>query len=389
MRKRVWGYLVLVVCASLFLTGCGNDPDKNFQKGKYAEAYPEFIKRAGTNEVALKNETANGSFDPRNKAGNQAIHDLYYAAECQKKLGNTKEAEALYRRVVDLSNYQIRIPHDQSALLKDALGKMISAARDVRSQEVSYGRALREWESQPPSGGTDPYDNGGSGTGNTDPYNGGGTSTGGNTDPYNGGSNTDPYSGGSNTDPYSNNKPSGGSNTDPYAGRIQYATTDAPSRYWLDSAVTTLRSRQREFEKLLYSTTTAQVPSIDALKKEYERSSRQLDNYLNYAAPGGMFFKPDSLLSQYAWQSYESGQDTFQRSMYGAQGVVTYETKPLVLKEPNLVTNAKSSLTEMGVAISYSSAPTSEAGTRAAGTQSTSGTAGVKVNSTSTNPFGQ
>jgi len=145
--------MVLALFSSVFLAGC-NDPDKIFQKGDYAKAYPEFVKRAGTNEVTLRNEAANGTFEPRQKAGNQAVHDLFYAAECQKKLGNNAEAEALYRRVVALSQYQIRIPHDQSALLKDSLFSLISFAREVRSQETSYGRALSDWRNQPPPGNT-------------------------------------------------------------------------------------------------------------------------------------------------------------------------------------------------------------------------------------------
>ncbi|NLI79952.1 MAG: hypothetical protein GX442_26335 [Candidatus Riflebacteria bacterium] len=380
MRIRYLGFLVLFAAAAVILTGCGNDPDKNFQKGKYAEAYPEFIKRAGTNEVALKNEVANGTFDSRQKAGNQALHDLYYAAECQKRLGNTQEAATLFQRVVGLSQYQIRIPQDRSAILKDGLSSLLSAAREVRRQEVSYGQALEDWENDQSSGNTDPYDNGGS---NTDPYDNGGS----NTDPYdNGGSNTDPYSnGGSNTDPYSN----GGSNTDPYNSRTTNnvakaaSTAEAPSRFWLDNAVSTLRSRQRDFEKKLYETTPQQVPDIAKVKAEYDKFSRLLDNYMSYASPGGIFFRPDSLFSQMAWQSFESGADSLQRVTYAAQGNITYISQPLQLKEPQLVEAAKAALQSMGQA----SAPATPASP--AGAQSTSGTTGVTVNTEGNSPFGQ
>ena len=323
MRKRIWGLMVLALFSSVFLAGC-NDPDKNFQKGDYAKAYPEFVKRAGTNEVTLRNEAANGTFEPRQKAGNQAVHDLFYAAECQKKLGNNAEAEALYRRVVALSQYQIRIPHDQSALLKDSLFSLISSAREVRSQETSYGRALSDWRNQPPPGNTDPYDNGGS----------------------NGGT-----------------------------------TTEAPSRYWLGNAVSNLRTRQRDYERLLFATTADQVPDIAKVKTAYDKFSRSLDNYLSYGAPGSILFSPDSFLSQIAWSSFESGLDTFQRVAYAAQGNVTYTTQALQLKKPQLIDQAKAALASMGVSPALGVEAPAGAG------QGTTGTNGVNVNSSSNSPF--
>ena len=323
MRKRIWGLMVLALFSSVFLAGC-NDPDKNFQKGDYAKAYPEFVKRAGTNEVTLRNEAANGTFEPRQKAGNQAVHDLFYAAECQKKLGNNAEAEALYRRVVALSQYQIRIPHDQSALLKDSLFSLISSAREVRSQETSYGRALSDWRNQPPPGNTDPYDNGGS----------------------NGGT-----------------------------------TTEAPSRYWLGNAVSNLRTRQRDYERLLLATTADQVPDIAKVKTAYDKFSRSLDNYLSYGAPGSILFSPDSFLSQIAWSSFESGLDTFQRVAYAAQGNVTYTTQALQLKKPQLIDQAKAALASMGVSPALGVEAPAGAG------QGTTGTNGVNVNSSSNSPF--
>ena len=323
MRKRIWGLMVLALFSSVFLAGC-NDPDKNFQKGDYAKAYPEFVKRAGTNEVTLRNEAANGTFEPRQKAGNQAVHDLFYAAECQKKLGNNAEAEALYRRVVALSQYQIRIPHDQSALLKDSLFSLISFAREVRSQETSYGRALSDWRNQPPPGNTDPYDNGGS----------------------NGGT-----------------------------------TTEAPSRYWLGNAVSNRRTRQRDYERLLLATTADQVPDIAKVKTAYDKFSRSLDNYLSYGAPGSILFSPDSFLSQIAWSSFESGLDTFQRVAYAAQGNVTYTTQALQLKKPQLIDQAKAALASMGVSPALGVEAPAGAG------QGTTGTNGVNVNSSSNSPF--
>jgi len=315
--------MVLALFSSVFLAGC-NDPDKNFQKGDYAKAYPEFVKRAGTNEVTLRNEAANGTFEPRQKAGNQAVHDLFYAAECKKKLGNNAEAEALYRRVVALSQYQIRIPHDQSALLKDSLFSLISSAREVRSQETSYGRALSDWRNQPPPGNTDPYDNGGS----------------------NGGT-----------------------------------TTEAPSRYWLGNAVSNLRTRQRDYERLLLATTADQVPDIAKVKTAYDKFSRSLDNYLSYGAPGSILFSPDSFLSQIAWSSFESGLDTFQRVAYAAQGNVTYTTQALQLKKPQLIDQAKAALASMGVSPALGVEAPAGAG------QGTTGTNGVNVNSSSNSPF--
>jgi len=323
MRKRIWGLMVLALFSSVFLAGC-NDPDKNFQKGDYAKAYPEFVKRAGTNEVTLRNEAANGTFEPRQKAGNQAVHDLFYAAECQKKLGNNAEAEALYRRVVALSQYQIRIPHDQSALLKDSLFSLISSAREVRSQETSYGRALSDWRNQPPPGNTDPYDNGGS----------------------NGGT-----------------------------------TTEAPSRYWLANAVLNLRTRQRDYVRLLFATTADQVPDIAKVKTAYDKFSRSLDNYLSYGAPGSILFSPDSFFSQIAWSSFESGLDTFQRVAYAAQGNVTYTTQALQLKKPQLIDQAKAALASMGVSPALGVEAPAGAG------QGTTGTNGVNVNSSSNSPF--
>ena len=323
MQKRIWGLMVLALFSSVFLAGC-NDPDKIFQKGDYAKAYPEFVKRAGTNEVTLRNEAANGTFEPRQKAGNQAVHDLFYAAECQKKLGNNAEAEALYRRVVALSQYQIRIPHDQSALLKDSLFSLISSAREVRSQETSYGRALSDWRNQPPPGNTDPYDNGGS----------------------NGGT-----------------------------------TTEAPSRYWLANAVLNLRIRQCDCLQLLFATTADQVPDIAKVETAYDKFSRSLDNYLSYGAPGSILFSPDSFLSQIAWSSFESGLDTFQRVAYAAQGNVTYTTQALQLKKPQLIDQAKAALASMGVSPALGVEAPAGAG------QGTTGTNGVNVNSSSNSPF--
>lgn len=392
MRKRGLFVVMAVVASCVLLAGCGNDPDKLFKKGEYAKAYPEFVKRGGTNEVALKQETTNGAFDTRNKAGNQAIHDFYYAAECQNKQGNQAEAKALYSRVVALSAYQIRIPKDKGAQVKDKMDALLRAIRELRSQEVSYGRDLREWENRPPTTGTDPYEGGNSntdpydnGNSNTDPYDNGNS----NTDPYdNGNSNTDPYEGGnSNTDPYSG---SSNSNTDPY-NNVKYATDSAPSRYWLDNAYTTMRSRQREFERALYETTAAEMPAIASVKKEYDRLSRALDNYCMYAAPGGMLFKPDSIVSEMAYRSMQGNMDAFQRELYAAQTTVSYETYALSLKEPQLVTDAKAKLRALGgdpeAVLNAATGKAPEAVSR--DSTGTTGTTGITVQSTGTTPFGQ
>ena len=341
MKRRFFSTMALALLACVLLAGCGNNPDTLFKKGKFAEAYPEFIKRAGTNEVALKQETTNGSFNTRNTSANQAIHDFYYAAECQKKLGNTREAAVLFQRVVDLSKYEIRIPSDKSALLKDAMEKLARAAREVRSQEVSYGRAYRDWENTP-SGtgtGTDPYDN-------------------------------DP------TDPYDN------SPTDPYSDGTGSTKGEAPSRYWLDNAVQTLRTSQRDFERLMFSATKEEIPSIDSIKSEYDRFSRSLDGYLIYGAPGGLLFSPDTIPSGIAWKFFEDNLNTVTRAVYGAQGVTTYTRHPIQLKEANLVIQAQSALRELGAATGTAAAP-------AVGEGSTSGVTPAAVDSTGSTPFGQ
>ncbi len=395
MNKRLRVFFLLVVATSVLLAGCGKDPDKLFKEGKYDKAYPEFIKRAGTNETALKTVTTNAAnADSRIAAGNQAIHDLYYAAECQKKLGNTAEANGLYKRVVDLSNYKIQVPADRSVLLKDSLDSLLRAARDVRYQEVSYGQAYRDWQNQP-SGNTDPYDDD-----DTDPYDNHGSS-GSNTDPYNNhgssGSNTDPYnnhgSSGSNTDPYGSSTGSSGSNTDPYdddddddTDPYAYSSsTSAPSRFWLDNSISTLATRRRDFERTLYSTTAAQVPDIEAVKKEYERYSRALDSYLQFASPGNFLFSPDSIASQLAWNTLEGNATSVQRVAYAAKGNVVMTDYPFTLKEPGLVDAARSAI---GASASAPAA-TTPAGATTPSTNTTGSNSGTAVPVNTKTTFGE
>jgi len=148
---RKFYFVFLLFSVAVFLSGCGNNPDSLFKKGKYSEAYTEFIKRGGMNEAALKTEVMNGSFDSRNNAGNQAIHDYYYAAECQKKLGNTALAQSYYQKVVDLSKYQIRIPKNQCEQVKNAYEYFLNCVRNFRDREIQL--------TQYSSSNTDPYSN--------------------------------------------------------------------------------------------------------------------------------------------------------------------------------------------------------------------------------------
>jgi hypothetical protein len=379
MKRRLFGLTLLAVMTAVLLTGCGNDPDALYKKGKYAEAYPEFVKRAGTNEAALRNETVNGSVDSRNKSGNQAIHDLYYAADCQKKLGNNAKARVLYRRVVELSRYQIRVPHNKGIDVKNSFDRMVNSLRDMRSQELDYARRYEEWRNQPPS------------SGNTDPYSGGGS----NTDPYSGGSSTDPYSGGSSTDPYS-----GGTRrtTDPYSSSSNTAPRiERPSDGWLSSSHNTMRSNQRDFERLLYGCTTADCPKIEELKREYRLFAASLDNYAMVAAPGGILYSPGSLASQIAYQSLQINLDRFRRALYEGQFNTTYTTHPITLKEPHLVAQAEAALRAMGDDPSTIGRSAPQAAGTAAPTPSvtipsvntTANDTTIQVAPTGTTPFGQ
>ena len=348
MKRRLISLAVLSLGVAVLLAGCGNDPDAFFKKGKYAEAYTEFVKRGGLNETALKTEVTNGSFDSRNKAGNQAIHDYYYAAESQKKLGNDAVAKGFYQKVADLGKYEIRVPQDKSVTLKNSYDSLLRSIDSFRNREKELYTKSQNTDPYGGSGGTDPY-GGSGGSGGTDPYGGSGGSGG--TDPYggSGGSGgyggsggTDPYggSGGSNTDPYSSGgrKPSGGSNTDPYA---QAPADDDP---WYRMYYNDVLNKRREFEKLLYGTTAAEVPDIDNLKREYDIMARNLDNYLRFAAPNGFLSSPNSLISEISYLGLQSSSRSFQRSLYGAKGNVTYITTPIRQTEPQLVTAAQAEL---------------------------------------------
>jgi len=118
MVKRVVALFVVSFIVTVALVGCDKggsegsvvtnltgNPDTLFNMGKYSEAYTAYVIRAGSNDVALKADTSDTK--GRQKCGNQAIHDYYYAAECQTKLGNTEGADAFYQKVVELSKYQI------------------------------------------------------------------------------------------------------------------------------------------------------------------------------------------------------------------------------------------------------------------------------------------
>ncbi len=340
MMKRAVLFFMVSFMATIGLTGCGNNPDKLFKDGKYAEAYTEFVKRAGTNEIKLKTETVNaGDYETkqRQKSGNQALHDFYYAAECQKQLGNTAEANMYYQRVVDISKYQIRTPHDQGALLKASFASLLSAVQSYRSAQVDY---IDEATRPPEDEETDPYDGG---SGNTDPYDGGS----GNTDPYDGGSgNTDPYDGGSgNTDPYSG----GNGNTDPYNSVAKSATvakSASVSDTWMRSAYNTMVSRRQEFEKLLYSTTADQVSNIQLIKDQYRSFSSALDSYLSFASPSKTVSNPEwveRFASMY-YKSVSSAGNQYTSTLSGAQVKITYTSEDLKVTEPQLVVQATAAL---------------------------------------------
>ena len=296
-HRRFWSRVaaVVLVASALMFTGC--DGDYYYKKGQYDKAYVEYVKTGGMNEVTLEKEVANGGFDSRNSAGNQAIHDYYYAADCSKRLGNTELAKSYYRKVVDLSAYNIRIPQDKSALLQDDFGYLENSIRNFRNREVYLS-------TQP--------------TTNTDPYSGGGS--------------TDPYSGGS----------SGGS-TDPYANSAKAAA--APSDDWdFRAYYSNINSYRRDFEKKLYSATSQEMPDIENVKREYDRFSRALDLYLTFSAPGGLLNSPNSLGSAIAYAQLETALTSFRRVLYSAKGNITYIGQPISLKEPQLVSAAKTEL---------------------------------------------
>ncbi len=346
MRRRIsWiitkiSFAVPVLIAALGLSGC--DGDYYYKKGQYDKAYVEYVKQGGVHETALKNEVANGSFATRNAEGNKAIHDYYYAADSQKKLGNTETAKLYYKRVVDLSTYNIRIPQDKSAILKDDFGNLEYAIRNFRNREVYL--STHQYDDTDPysGGGSDPYSGGGS-SGGSDPYSGG--SSGGGSDPYSGGSSggSDPYSGGSSggsTDPYGGGS---GGNTDPYSLKVQASVS--PNDDWqYRSYFNNILTYRQNFERKLYSSTAQEIPDIENVKREYERFSRALDTYLTFAAPGGLLQSPNSLGSAITYAQLESAMSSFRRTLYSAKGVITYINQPLNLTEPQLVATAKAEL---------------------------------------------
>lgn len=310
---RKW-VVVPVLLAALAVVGC--DGDYYYKKGQYDKAYPEYVKSGGLNEVTLKKEVANGGFESRNSAGNQAIHDYYYAADCQKRLGNPETAKLYYQRAVDLSQYSIRIPQDKSALLKDEFGNLENAINSFRNREVYL--SSHQYDNSEDS--TDPYSGGTSG-GSTDPYSGG--TSGGSTDPYSGGTS--------------------GGNTDPYALKAQSAASpndDYQFRSYYDNILT----YRRNFEKKLYSATAQEIPDIENVRREYDRFSRALDTYLTFSAPGGLLQSPNSLGSAIAYAQLQTALSSFRKVLYSAQGVITYVSQPLNLKEPQLVATAKAEL---------------------------------------------
>ena len=241
----------------------------------------------------------NGSSSSRHRSGNKAINDYYYAALCQKNLGNDKEANFYYNKVVEVSNYKIRTPRDEAKELKDQYNRYISAVNNYRYYQKQFcddAQAYRDRYYN--SGNTDPYSSrttdpySGSGS-DTDPYSGSGSNTdpysgsGSDTDPYSGsGSDTDPYSGsGSDTDPYSGS----GSDTDPYSGSGSntdpYDPDYLPDMSYVNSSYRTMLDEKERFESLLYRTSSEIVPNIGTIKDEYEWMSGYLDSYLNVASP--------------------------------------------------------------------------------------------------------
>lgn len=142
--KRIILLFVMSLVLSVGLAGCSKDPDALYREGKYAEAYTEYVKRGGLNEVALKTEKTNDlekaqeELARRQQNGNQAIHDYFYAAECQKQLGNIDQANLYYGKVVDVSKCQIRTPCDKLPLLQSSYDNLIRAIDAYRSQQDYY-----------------------------------------------------------------------------------------------------------------------------------------------------------------------------------------------------------------------------------------------------------
>ncbi len=135
-KMMIWSMAVLLV--AVFGAGCSilGDPDSLFKDGKYSEAYTKFIERGGTNETRFRTEVMNGAFATRNDAGNQAIHDYYYAAECQKKLGNDALAQSYYKRVVDLSATPVRIPQNRLELIRAKFMELENSLSTFHDQEL-------------------------------------------------------------------------------------------------------------------------------------------------------------------------------------------------------------------------------------------------------------
>jgi|GEM_PF-3583657 len=311
MMRKAALFLIVSLMVSVGLAGCGNDPDALFKEGKYAEAYTEYVRRGGIAETSLKSEKVNSTnVRDRQASGNTAIYCYSGAAECQKMLGNTAEANLYYTKVVDLSKYQIRTPHDPAVTLKDSYEKMMFAVRTYRFQQKDYiSQATQS-----------------------------------NTDPYSGGSNnTDPYSGGSNnTDPYNSRSPS------TIAKSANTAQSSSLGDGAIRAAYNALQERRREFESLLNSTTTGQIANISSVKDEYKYFSSSLDSYLTNAGPDRTYYDPLSIeeSSVIYYDRVTSSANRLGPVVGAARGTITYTSVPLTLTgtNPQLVSKAAAAI---------------------------------------------
>lgn len=250
MKRKLLLFFTVVVCA-LLATGCRDTPEKLFEEGRYDQAYPLFVERAGINEVRLKQESVGVSYETRNRAANQSIHDYYHAAECLRRQGRENEASVYYQRVAYISDYNIRIPDDRAQELHDSYDRLTAAISDFRRAQIN---------------------------------------------PDNDNSN-------------------------------MFNSFDYLHRQ--------LSERRREFERLLYSTRSTQIPDINNIIREYELVSSRLDTYLRFASSRNGF-EENSMLIELYWNSYSDSHSRFMRKLYNTEGIVLYETKPVSVSSTNL-----------------------------------------------------
>lgn len=104
-RSFKWYLLLGVVMSLQFLVGC-DDPEKLSKEGKNEEAAKIYMERAIEAENRLKDDSR--SANSRKEDGKEAIENYFKAAECQKKMGNSKKAQEIYTHLVALSEIKIK-----------------------------------------------------------------------------------------------------------------------------------------------------------------------------------------------------------------------------------------------------------------------------------------